>query len=209
MVWGDIFTAGRTQLVIINGNLNGQRYRDEILDPVAIPYIKGIRGILQDDNARPHRARIIITDYLQQRGVQRIEWPACTTDWVPARTSIPLNTCGTRWVGLSAIKWQIPPHWEICDSFWLKSGTPSLGNASSGWYTVWGGDVRLLLSFTVDLHAIEHVILCIKPLKFYFVLISVPIRIKYDVLQEWYFSSRKTGMFWVSEPKWNIRCFGV
>ena len=48
-------------------------------------------------------------------------------------------------------------------------------------------NVRLLLPFTVGLHAIEHVILCIKPLQFYFVLISVAIRIKYDVLQEWYF----------------------
>ena len=66
MVWGGISLRGKTNLVIIKRNLNALRYRDEILDPVAIPYLRnlGPNAILQDDNARPHRARII-TEYLQ------------------------------------------------------------------------------------------------------------------------------------------------
>ena len=45
-----------------------------ILDPVAIPYLRnlGPNAILQDDNARPHRARII-TEYLQNLGVKGME----------------------------------------------------------------------------------------------------------------------------------------
>ena len=65
MVWGGISITGKTRLVAIDGNLNAARYRDEILQPVAIPFLRnmGANSILQDDNARPHRARII-TDYI-------------------------------------------------------------------------------------------------------------------------------------------------
>ena len=64
------------------------RYRNEILEPVAIPYLQnlGPNSILQDDNAHPHRGRII-TEYLQNLGVERMEWPA-------VQTSTQLNTYG-------------------------------------------------------------------------------------------------------------------
>jgi len=77
MVWGAISITGKTRLVIIKGHLNAVRYRDEILQPVAIAYLhnRGPNSIPQDDNARPHRARVI-TDYLQNVGVERMEWPA-------------------------------------------------------------------------------------------------------------------------------------
>jgi len=54
MVWGGISFAGKTRLVVMNGTMNAQRYRDEIPDPVAIPYVQnmGVGSILQDDNAR-------------------------------------------------------------------------------------------------------------------------------------------------------------
>ena len=84
MVCGGISLTGKTRLVIINGNLNAQRYRDDILQPAAIPYLRnlGPNSILQDDNARPHRARII-TAYLQNQRVQRMDWPACSPDLNP------------------------------------------------------------------------------------------------------------------------------
>ena len=60
------------------------RYRNEILEPVAIPYLQnlGPNSILQDDNARPHRGRII-TEILQNLGVERMEWPAVSPDLNP------------------------------------------------------------------------------------------------------------------------------
>ena len=84
MVWGGISLRGKTDLVIIEGNLNAVRYRDDILEPVAIPYLQnmGPNAILQDDNARPHRARII-GEYLQNLGVERMEWPAASPDLNP------------------------------------------------------------------------------------------------------------------------------
>ncbi|GFU99339.1 transposable element Tcb2 transposase [Trichonephila clavipes] len=62
MVWGGISIGGRTDLHIIwNGTLTGQRYADEILRPLVIPYAGAIGDsfVFQDDNARPHRARLV------------------------------------------------------------------------------------------------------------------------------------------------------
>ena len=71
MVWGGISFSEKTRLVVINGTLNAQRYPDEILDHVAIPYVQnmGVDSILQDDNARPHTARII-QEHMQHREIQ-------------------------------------------------------------------------------------------------------------------------------------------
>ncbi|XP_041366837.1 uncharacterized protein LOC121381288 [Gigantopelta aegis] len=58
----------RTPLYIINGNLIGQRYLNEIVQPFVIPLLQriGPGAWFQDDNARPHRARVV-TDFLQQQ----------------------------------------------------------------------------------------------------------------------------------------------
>ena len=63
---------------------NGTNYRDDILQPVAIPYLQtlGPNAIFQDDHALPHRARLV-TDYLNNVGVQRMEWPANSPDLNP------------------------------------------------------------------------------------------------------------------------------
>ena len=59
-------------------------YIDEILQPVVVPYIQTMEpgALLQDDNARPHRARIVDA-YLQQQHITRINWPACSPDLSP------------------------------------------------------------------------------------------------------------------------------
>ena len=58
-VW--ITAHGKTDLVIVDGNLNSRRYIDEILRPVVVPYVQnmGQGALFQDDNCRPHRARIV------------------------------------------------------------------------------------------------------------------------------------------------------
>jgi hypothetical protein len=40
MVWGGITARNRTQLVIIDGNLNAATYRGEVLAPVVVPFLK-------------------------------------------------------------------------------------------------------------------------------------------------------------------------
>lgn len=84
MVWGGFSRQDRTPLYVIRGSLTGQRYRDEIVRPLIQPALLGLGAgaVLQDDNARPHRARVV-DDYLQQHGIARMEWPARSPDLAP------------------------------------------------------------------------------------------------------------------------------
>ncbi|GFV86882.1 transposable element Tcb2 transposase [Trichonephila clavipes] len=85
MVWGGISIGGRTDLYIIrNGTLTGRRYAGEILRPHVIPYTGAIGDsfVFQDDNARPHRARLV-ENMLEAETIQRMEWPACSLDLNP------------------------------------------------------------------------------------------------------------------------------
>ncbi|GFV29054.1 transposable element Tcb2 transposase [Trichonephila clavipes] len=85
MVWGVISIGGRTDLHIIrNGTLTGRRYADEILRPYVIPYAGAIGDsfVFQDDNAQPHRARLI-ENMIEAETIQRMESPACSPDLNP------------------------------------------------------------------------------------------------------------------------------
>ncbi|GFX88023.1 transposable element Tcb2 transposase [Trichonephila clavipes] len=85
LVWAGISLGGHTDLHVFHGGtVTGLRYRDEILDPYVRPYAAAIGNdfILMDDNARPHRARII-EEYLEDHGLERMEWPARSPDLNP------------------------------------------------------------------------------------------------------------------------------
>ena len=84
MVWAGFSAQYRTPLHHVQGNLNGQRYRDEILRPLALPMLRqiGQGAVYQDDNARPHRAQLV-DNFLVQSRVVRMDWPACSPDLNP------------------------------------------------------------------------------------------------------------------------------
>ncbi|GFV57427.1 transposable element Tc3 transposase [Trichonephila clavipes] len=85
LVWAGISLGGHTDLHVFHGGtVTGLRYRDEILDPYVRPYAAAIGNdfILMDDNARPHRAGIV-EDYLEDHGLERMEWPARSPDLNP------------------------------------------------------------------------------------------------------------------------------
>ncbi|UYV66558.1 hypothetical protein LAZ67_4002080 [Cordylochernes scorpioides] len=59
MVWGAIAYDSRSPLLRIQGTMTAQRYVDDVLRPVTLPYLQGVPNALyQQDNARPHTARI-------------------------------------------------------------------------------------------------------------------------------------------------------
>lgn len=84
MVWGAISFRHRSPLVIVDGNLNAQRYRNEILQPVVVPLFNANQRLafFQHDNARCHVARIC-RDFLQQQNVAVLPWPALSPDLSP------------------------------------------------------------------------------------------------------------------------------
>ncbi|UYV82328.1 hypothetical protein LAZ67_21001723 [Cordylochernes scorpioides] len=85
LVWAGISSNRRTPLHIFSGGtLTAQRYRDEILEPYLRPYKDqiGHNLILMDDNARPHRARLV-NEYLQSENIRRMDWPARSPDLNP------------------------------------------------------------------------------------------------------------------------------
>ena len=52
MMWGGIAANRHTHLVTINGSLNAERYRNEILTPHVLPFIAANGATFQQDNAR-------------------------------------------------------------------------------------------------------------------------------------------------------------
>ena len=59
MVWGGIMGRRKTNLIVLQGNLNAQGYINHILQPEAVSFLQRHGpAILMHDNAMPHVARI-------------------------------------------------------------------------------------------------------------------------------------------------------
>jgi transposase len=70
-------------LYFIDGNLNAQKYRDEILMPIVMPFILLHHLMFQHDNALPHAARIFCTNFLEAENLPVLPWPAYSPDMSP------------------------------------------------------------------------------------------------------------------------------
>ena len=79
MFWGGIAHGIKSQLIIVAGNMTAVRYRDEILRPVAVPLVQQRYLILQQDNARPHVARVC-QDFLANNNIAPLAWPPYSPD---------------------------------------------------------------------------------------------------------------------------------
>ncbi|UYV70784.1 Transposase [Cordylochernes scorpioides] len=81
MVWGAIAYDSRSPLLRIQGTMTAQRYVDDVLRPVTLPYLQGLPNALyQQDNARPHTARI---SQQALQDVQMLPWPPYSPDLSP------------------------------------------------------------------------------------------------------------------------------
>ena len=70
----------KTNLIVVQGNLNAQGYINQILQPEAVPFLQRHKSaILMHDNARPRVARIC-RQFLNRNNVNVLPWPAVSPD---------------------------------------------------------------------------------------------------------------------------------
>ncbi|GFS49232.1 transposable element Tcb2 transposase [Trichonephila clavipes] len=80
-VWRHPAYDSRSTLIVMRGTLTGQRYVHDIILPHVGPFLNGLPGaIFQQDNARPHTARVV-QDFL--RHFQTFPGPARSPDLSP------------------------------------------------------------------------------------------------------------------------------
>ncbi len=81
MVWAGVCYGQRTQVHFIDGILNAQRYRDEILRPIVVPFVHDYHLMLQ--------------------GSVHNSWKLKTSQFLHAhRTCHPLSMFGMLWIGV-------------------------------------------------------------------------------------------------------------
>lgn len=107
MVLGGITAMQRSHLVVIGGIVNAQRYRHEITQ---LPFLNQ-HG--QQDNARPHLARLV-HQHRVQNNVKVLPWPF----YLP---TCPLMMSGTRWIDVHCSH---PIHFRTCGTHLFGSGMP-------------------------------------------------------------------------------------
>lgn len=83
MIWAGISLHTQTQAVVVNQNLNAQRYQDLIIRPCVIPHVQANRGMMfMQDNAPCHTARTT-RGMLQRNNIRVLDWPPCSPDLNP------------------------------------------------------------------------------------------------------------------------------
>ena len=83
-VWGAFHNSAKSPLVLPDGYLTGVLYRG-ILQNTLVPFARHYFGDnyrYQDDNATPHRARVVL-DFLQQGNVTKMEQSRRSPDCNP------------------------------------------------------------------------------------------------------------------------------
>ena len=82
MMWAAISKDRKTDLVHVSGNLTAVRYRDDILQPHLMHVTDQQRDLFQQDNARPHKARVAMA-YLGQNTINVLPCPSKSPDLNP------------------------------------------------------------------------------------------------------------------------------
>ena len=84
MVWAGIRHDGRSQLKIVQGTLNAVKHRDDILDPIVLPFLQqgNFDHVFQHDKTKCSVARVC-QDFLNQNRIRVLPWLALSPDLSP------------------------------------------------------------------------------------------------------------------------------
>jgi hypothetical protein len=71
MVWGGLTLNGRTELLIREESMTARKYIDKVLEPQLVPFVDNVGSelILQQDNVRPHLAKVV-QNFLDTHNIQ-------------------------------------------------------------------------------------------------------------------------------------------
>ncbi len=133
MVWAGVCYGQRTQEYFIDGILNAQRYRDEILRPIVVPFIHDITSCCS----------IIMHGPMLQESVHN-SWKLKTSQFLHGqhthRTCHPLSMFGMLWIGVYDSVFQfLPTSSNFAQP--LKRSWPSFHRPqSTTWSTLCEGD---------------------------------------------------------------------
>ncbi len=134
MVWAGVCYRQWTQEHFIYGILNAQRYRDEILRPIVVPFIHDHHLMLQHDNAWP-----------MLQGSVHNSWKLKTSQFLhdqhTHRTCHPLSMFGMLWIGVYDSVFQFLPISRNFTQPFERSGPTSHRPHSTTWSTLCEGDV--------------------------------------------------------------------
>lgn len=127
-VWGGMGMNVKTELVVLRGqSMNGERYRDLCIRDIVVPYAENIGNnlILVDDNARPHRARIV-TEFLEDHNIERMEWPPLSPDMNPiehvwSRMKLNMKDREGRMDNLDDLMNAVREEWEAIPQQFLRN----------------------------------------------------------------------------------------
>ena len=122
MVWSAVGYNMRSRLLRIGGNLNSNHYIREVLQPEVLPLLQATpHAIFQQDNARPHVARIVQA-FFPRRRVLLLPWPAHSPDMSPIdmgygwsvtySSGPPAPTLGALWTRIQTA-WRYIPQEDI------------------------------------------------------------------------------------------------
>ena len=86
-IWSFIFKDQKGPLVLIDRRINGQKYREQVLEATVLPAAINIEynigsWMFMHDGAPCHRAGIA-TGFFEREGITLMDWPACSPNLNP------------------------------------------------------------------------------------------------------------------------------
>lgn len=147
-VWGGVIVDQKTDLFISHQSINGEIYRDRCIRPLVAPLARnfGDNFILVDDNARPHRARIV-NDAIEQLQIMRMEWPSKSPDLNPiehvwSRLKLKIRSRNNPVQTLEQLVVAIREEWEAIPQNFINSLIESMPRRCLAVITARGGPTR-------------------------------------------------------------------
>lgn len=148
-VWGEVMRNGKIYLVVLIGqSMNSVRYRDLCVNEIVVPFAQnfGEDFILVNDNARPHRARIV-QECLRENGIEQMNWPARSLDinvieheW--SRMKLKLNQREQESQNLEELAIAVREVWEAIPQEFITNLVDSMPRRTAELLRVRGGPTR-------------------------------------------------------------------